>query len=66
MDAPGSSTAVIFGISEGGPMSALFAATNPKRVTRLIMYGTYAKKNMVYRLPMGSYTRTKTNFFGCC
>ena len=39
MDAVGSERAVIFGISEGGPMSALFAATYPARTIALIMYG---------------------------
>jgi class 3 adenylate cyclase len=34
---------VVFGISEGGPMSMLFAATFPERVSSLILYGTYAK-----------------------
>lgn len=43
MDAVGSSRAVIFGISEGGPLSALFAATYPARTAALIMYGAYAK-----------------------
>src|SRR5215813_8743641 len=33
MDAVGSERATIFGTSEGGPMSALFAATYPKRTT---------------------------------
>src|SRR3972149_5634347 len=31
MDAAGSERAAIFGVSEGGPMSALFAATYPER-----------------------------------
>ncbi len=43
MDAAGSYRAVIFGISEGGPLSALFAATYPARTAALIMYGAYAK-----------------------
>ena len=30
------------GISEGGPMSVLFAATYPDRVTSLVLYGTFA------------------------
>ena len=34
MDAAGSERAALFGISEGGPMSVLFAATNPDRVPR--------------------------------
>ncbi len=35
--------AVVFGISEGGPMSALFAATHPDLVSSLVLYGTYAR-----------------------
>jgi pimeloyl-ACP methyl ester carboxylesterase len=34
---------VLFGISEGGPMSVLFAATYPERVRSLVMYGTMAR-----------------------
>jgi len=34
---------VVFGISEGGPMSMLFAATHPGRVSSLVLYGTYAR-----------------------
>jgi pimeloyl-ACP methyl ester carboxylesterase len=33
MDATGTARAAIFGASEGGPMSLLFAATYPDRVT---------------------------------
>lgn len=44
MDAVGSEKAAIFGISEGGPMSALFAATYPQRAIALAMYGTFAKR----------------------
>ncbi|MFN8233431.1 MAG: adenylate/guanylate cyclase domain-containing protein [Actinomycetota bacterium] len=40
MDAAGSERAVVFGVSEGGPMAALFAATYPERTIGLIMYGT--------------------------
>ena len=42
MDAVGSSKAALFGISEGGAMSMLFAATYPERTQALILYGTYA------------------------
>ncbi|MEE1610401.1 adenylate/guanylate cyclase domain-containing protein [Microvirga sp. CF3016] len=42
MDAVGSSRAALFGISEGGAMSMLFAATYPERTHALILYGTYA------------------------
>lgn len=42
MDAVGSERATIFGYSEGGTMSALFAATYPKRTRALVLYGSYA------------------------
>jgi class 3 adenylate cyclase len=42
MDAAGSEKAALFGLSEGGPMSALFAATYPERTTALVLYGTFA------------------------
>jgi pimeloyl-ACP methyl ester carboxylesterase len=44
MDAAGSDSAALFGYSEGGPMSVLFAATYPDRVRALALYGTYAKR----------------------
>ncbi len=44
MDAVGSEKAAIFGVSEGGPMSALFAATYPQRTIALAMYGIFAKR----------------------
>ena len=40
MDAAGSERAAVFGISEGGPMAVLFAATYPTRVFSLVLYGT--------------------------
>jgi class 3 adenylate cyclase/dienelactone hydrolase len=42
MDAVGSERAALFGMSEGGAMSMLFAATYPERSQALILYGTYA------------------------
>ena len=43
LDAAGSKRAYLFGVSEGGPMSILFAATYPERVAGLILFGTYAR-----------------------
>ncbi|WP_027583467.1 adenylate/guanylate cyclase domain-containing protein [Bradyrhizobium sp. Ai1a-2] len=43
MDAVGSRRAVLFGFSEGCPMSALFAATYPGRVSHLILVGGYSR-----------------------
>jgi pimeloyl-ACP methyl ester carboxylesterase len=45
MDAVGSHRAALFGISEGGPMSLLFAATYPDRTQALVLYGTYANSS---------------------
>lgn len=41
MDAVGSQAAALFGISEGGAMSMLFAASYPARTRALVLYGTY-------------------------
>jgi class 3 adenylate cyclase len=42
MDAAGSERAAVFGVSEGGAMSMLFAATYPERTQALVLCGTYA------------------------
>jgi pimeloyl-ACP methyl ester carboxylesterase len=44
MDAIGSERATLFGHSEGCAMSALFAATYPERVSRLILFGGYVTR----------------------
>jgi pimeloyl-ACP methyl ester carboxylesterase/class 3 adenylate cyclase len=44
MNAAGSERAVLIGVSEGGPMCSLFAATYPERTAALVMIGTYAKR----------------------
>ncbi len=44
MDAAGSERAALFGVSEGGPMAAVFASTYPQRTSALVMYGTYARR----------------------
>ncbi|MBR0873915.1 adenylate/guanylate cyclase domain-containing protein [Bradyrhizobium tropiciagri] len=43
MDAIGSQRAVLFGFSEGCPMSVLFAATYPARVSHLVLLGSFAR-----------------------
>ncbi|HUB74881.1 MAG TPA: adenylate/guanylate cyclase domain-containing protein [Solirubrobacteraceae bacterium] len=43
MDAAGSESAALVGMSEGGPMSLLFAATYPERVTALVLWSTFAR-----------------------
>jgi class 3 adenylate cyclase len=44
MDAAGSTGATIFGHSEGGTLSILFAATHPDRTDGLVLTGSYAKR----------------------
>lgn len=46
MDAAGWTKAHLFGISEGGPLSIVFAATYPDRVLSMSLYGTYASLQM--------------------
>ncbi len=44
MEAVGSRRAAICSISEGGPMSLLFAATYPEKTSGLVMIGSYARR----------------------
>jgi pimeloyl-ACP methyl ester carboxylesterase len=44
MDAVGSERASVFGVSEGGNLSAFFAATYPERTKALVLFGTFAKR----------------------
>ena len=43
MDAAHCERAAIVGVSEGGPMALLFAATYPERVSALVLWGTFAR-----------------------
>ncbi|HKN14592.1 MAG TPA: adenylate/guanylate cyclase domain-containing protein [Candidatus Binatus sp.] len=43
MDAAGSKRAVLFGVSEGGPISLLFAATHLDRVEAIVLYETFVR-----------------------
>jgi class 3 adenylate cyclase len=54
MDAAGSEKAALFGISEGGPMCILFAATYPERTTALVLYGTFARGLYEPEYPWGA------------
>lgn len=53
MDAAGSERAVLFGVSEGGPMCITFAATYPERTAGLVLYGTFAKMLATDDYPIG-------------
>jgi pimeloyl-ACP methyl ester carboxylesterase/class 3 adenylate cyclase len=43
LDAAGMDQAALLGMSEGGPLTALFAATYPDRCRALVLYGTFAR-----------------------
>jgi pimeloyl-ACP methyl ester carboxylesterase len=53
MDAAGSERAVLLGVSEGGPLCTLFAATYPERTEALIMIGSYARRLVDHDYPWG-------------
>lgn len=53
MDAVGSKRAALLGVSEGGPMSLLFAATYPERTIALVLYGSYARRLWAADHPYG-------------
>jgi DNA-binding SARP family transcriptional activator/pimeloyl-ACP methyl ester carboxylesterase len=56
MDAAGSERAVILGISEGGAMSTLFAASHPERTRALVLMGTFARMLQAPDYPIGVAT----------
>ena len=45
LDAVGSERAAVFGVSEGGNLGALFAATYPERTVALVTFGIFAKRH---------------------
>jgi len=53
MDAAGLERATLFGLSEGGPMSMLFAATYPERTAGLVLFGTFARLMRAPDYPAG-------------
>lgn len=63
MDAVDSQKAVLCGISEGGPMCALFAATYPQKTTALIMIGSYARRLWAADYPWGVLEEHRRHFF---
>ena len=54
MDAAGSERAAVMGISEGGVMSTLFAATYPERTVALIINGSYPSRLLRPGYPWGT------------
>ena len=63
LDAVGSRRAVLLGISEGGPMCSLFAATYPAQTDALIMIGTYARRLRAPDYPWAPTREQRDAFF---
>ncbi|HVP74479.1 MAG TPA: adenylate/guanylate cyclase domain-containing protein [Gaiellaceae bacterium] len=57
LDAAGSERAALLGVSEGGPMSMLFAASYPERTTALLLCGGEVKEETTADWPWGEATR---------
>ena len=57
LDALGATQAALLGVSEGGPMSILFAATYPERTQALILCGAEVKEEITDDWPWGEMTR---------
>jgi pimeloyl-ACP methyl ester carboxylesterase/DNA-binding winged helix-turn-helix (wHTH) protein len=62
MDSVGSRRAALLGVSEGGPMCGLFAATYPERTESLIMIGTYARRLRAPDYPWGPNAEQRDAF----
>jgi pimeloyl-ACP methyl ester carboxylesterase len=53
LDAVGSNQAALIGVSEGGNMACLFAATHPDRVSALVLYGCSPRGTWAPDYPWG-------------
>ncbi|HWS27053.1 MAG TPA: alpha/beta fold hydrolase [Xanthomonadales bacterium] len=62
MEAVGSERAVLCGVSEGGPMCSLFAATYPERTIALVMIGSYARRLQAPGYPWGPTVAQRDQF----
>lgn len=63
MYAIGSEKAVLFGHSEGGCVSALFAATYPNRVISMITFGIFAKRRFAPEYPWAPTDEERQNVY---
>ena len=61
MDAAGCERAALFGFSEGGMISLLFAATYPERVRALVLYGTGAEGRLIALMQQRSNARSMSS-----
>jgi pimeloyl-ACP methyl ester carboxylesterase/DNA-binding CsgD family transcriptional regulator len=62
MDAVRSEQAVLFGYSEGGPMSILYAASHPERVKGLVIYSSHARRLWAPDYPWGARPEDRARY----
>lgn len=62
MDAVRSEQAVLFGYSEGGPMSIMYAASHPQRVKGLVIYSSYARRLWAPDYPWGARPEDRARY----
>jgi pimeloyl-ACP methyl ester carboxylesterase len=62
MDAAGSKRAVLVGVSEGGPLCTLFAATYPEKTEALVAIGSYARRLKDADYPWGQTPEQREAF----
>ncbi|HET9705386.1 MAG TPA: alpha/beta fold hydrolase [Vicinamibacterales bacterium] len=62
MESAGSKRAVLLGVSEGGPLCALFAATHPDKTAGLVMLGSYARRLWAPDYPWGPTAEEREEF----
>lgn len=63
MDAAGSERAALFGVSEGGALCSLFAATYPERTLKLVIDGSYARSMWAPDYPWGKTEEMRDRYF---
>ncbi len=62
MEAVDSQRAVLCGVSEGGPLCALFAATYPEKTIAMVMIGSYARRLWAEDYPYGVREEHRLHF----
>ena len=62
MESAGSKRAVLLGVSEGGPLCALFAATYRDQTAGLVMLGSYARRLWAPDYPWGPTAEEREEF----
>lgn len=63
MDAAGSSRAAIFAMSEGGGMAMTFAALHPERVSALVLFGAFARREWAPDYPWAPRPDERRRFY---